>query len=144
MNRNKESEKLIESFENRKLVAYLCSAGIPTIGIGTTKYPNGVKVKLGDICTNEQAVEWLQWHLKLKVYPQLVVYSWVPDKVYVALASFVYNCGNVGYSLRVALEQKNWVKLSVAFKKYIYSNGQISNGLINRRNAEVKYFMGEV
>jgi len=39
---------LIKSFEGLKLEAYLCSAGVPTIGYGSTFYPNFKPVKMGD------------------------------------------------------------------------------------------------
>ena len=50
---------LIREFEGFVASAYLCPANVWTIGIGTTIYPNGVKVKKGDKCTLEQAHEYL-------------------------------------------------------------------------------------
>jgi lysozyme len=43
--------KAREGFRN---IAYLDTKGIPTIGYGTTEYPNGKKVKLGDESTTSQ------------------------------------------------------------------------------------------
>ena len=56
--------KLIAQFEGCYLQAYLCPANVWTIGIGTTVYPNGVKVKKGDKCTEEQALKYLRHDLK--------------------------------------------------------------------------------
>ncbi len=39
---------LIEEYEGIKLKAYRCPKGIPTIGIGSTRYDDGRKVELGD------------------------------------------------------------------------------------------------
>jgi lysozyme len=39
---------LLEQFEGRKLRPYLCPAGVPTIGIGTTRYPDGCRVTMAD------------------------------------------------------------------------------------------------
>ena len=51
--------RLIIGFEGIKLHAYDDGLGIWTIGIGTTVYPNGERVKRGDSCTEEQAREYL-------------------------------------------------------------------------------------
>ena len=55
---------LISSFEGIRLNAYDDGVGVWTIGIGTTIYPNGVKVKKGDKCTLEQAKEYFAHDLK--------------------------------------------------------------------------------
>ena len=44
--------ELISSFEDTKLQAYDDGVGVWTIGIGTTVYPNGMKVKKGDTSTS--------------------------------------------------------------------------------------------
>lgn len=56
--------RLIIGFEGIKLHAYDDGLGIWTIGIGTTVYPNGERVKRGDSCTEEQAREYLAHDLK--------------------------------------------------------------------------------
>jgi lysozyme len=50
---SENGRKLLEHFEGRKKTAYLCSAGIPTIGIGHTK-----GVRLGDTATDDQIDRW--------------------------------------------------------------------------------------
>jgi lysozyme len=39
---------LLEQFEGRKLRPYLCPAGVPTIGIGSTRHPGGRRVTMAD------------------------------------------------------------------------------------------------
>ena len=39
---------LIAQFEGLRLKPYLCSAGVPTIGYGSTFYPSGRKVTMQD------------------------------------------------------------------------------------------------
>ncbi|WP_333669035.1 lysozyme [Acinetobacter guillouiae] len=51
---------LIKGFEGLRLKAYDDGVGIWTIGFGTIKYPNGVRVKKGDTCTESQAEEYLR------------------------------------------------------------------------------------
>jgi lysozyme len=48
---------LIRKVEGEKLTAYLCTKKVPTISFGVTIYPNGSKVKLGDVITKEKSKE---------------------------------------------------------------------------------------
>ena len=50
---------IICDFEGKRLVAYDDGVGVWTIGFGTTIYPNGIKVKKGDTCTEAQAKEYM-------------------------------------------------------------------------------------
>lgn len=47
---------IIREAESLELIAYLDTGGVWTIGYGTIKYPNGVRVKKGDVCTRGQAL----------------------------------------------------------------------------------------
>jgi lysozyme len=49
--------ELIRKVEGEKLTAYLCTKKVPTISFGVTIYPNGSKVKLGDVVTKEKSKE---------------------------------------------------------------------------------------
>lgn len=55
---------LIRNFESLRLNAYDDGVGVWTIGYGTTKYLNGIRVKKGDTCTLEQAKSYMQHDLK--------------------------------------------------------------------------------
>ena len=55
------AEPLIKNAEGFKTHPYLCPAGKPTIGWGSTKYPFGKAVKLSDKpCTQIEAQVWLE------------------------------------------------------------------------------------
>ena len=43
--------ELIESFEGEEHKAYLDPTGVPTICSGITRYPSGIPVRMGDVCT---------------------------------------------------------------------------------------------
>ena len=58
-----QAVNFIAKEEGLRLNAYLCSAGVPTIGYGTTKM-DGVPVKLGDKCTEEDAKKWLKRYIE--------------------------------------------------------------------------------
>ena len=52
---------LIKQFEGLKLNAYDDGVGVWTIGYGTIKYPNGVRVKHGDKITQAQANQYCNY-----------------------------------------------------------------------------------
>lgn len=139
---NKETRavNLIVRVEDFKKFAYQDVGLIWTIAFGCIQYPTGKAVKRGDICTLEQGKQWLLFHLHNSVFPLLKSYT-VPDKVYAALCSFVYNEGHVGESLIKAINDKNWQELAEAFRLYVYDDGEFCQGLANRREIEIKYFL---
>lgn len=147
MDRINETINLLIRVEGIRLHAYPDSKGIITLGIGTTHYPNKEPVKIGDSCTIYQAKEWLRCHLNINVFPLLRVYN-VPDTVYVALSSFIYNVGHLSGSIISAINKKDWHGLSECFKEYvdIHVNDKIEvcPGLVNRREIEIKYMMSGV
>ena len=54
---------LIEEFEGIEIEAYLDPIGVPTICAGVTKYPSGMPVRMGDICS-KAVVKGLKRSLK--------------------------------------------------------------------------------
>lgn len=134
------------TFENCKLKAYLDSGGIPTIGIGTIKKPDGTRIKMGDTCTKEQAEEWCLDHCKKSVFPAVdklqSIYKF-NDDVFAALCCLAYNIGSAlsGQSILTALKNGNLNDLALAFRKYILVDGKPCDGLKNRRENEIKIFL---
>ena len=145
--------KLIEHFEcggdvTRYLTAYKCPAGVWTIGIGTTLYPDGRKVAGGDKCTVEQAYEYLRHELKIT---EARVDSFTTDLVtqqqFDSLVSFAYNLGSGALKGSTLLKKVNArptdPSIEVEFNKWIYAKGVKLQGLIRRRKAEAwLYFHG--
>ena len=93
--------QLIKEFEGCHLSAYLCPAGVPTIGYGNTRYPNGSKVKLGDNISQKRAEEMLLMEIErtADILGESVPY-W--DEMNVnqqsALISFAFNLGAYFYN----------------------------------------------
>ena len=137
---------LITKFEGLKLKPYLCSAKVPTIGYGSTRYENGVKVKLSDnSITQERANELFK--NTLTQYEQAVD-DFTTDKVtqnqFNALVSFCYNVGANALKnstlLKIVNVNHNSAKIPTEFIKWINAGGKKSKGLLNRRNAEVELY----
>ena len=138
---------MIKFFEGLKLQAYLDTGGVWTIGYGTIKYPNGTRVKKNDTCTEPQALKWLindsKWvdacldkHIKVKLN----------QNQFDALASFVYNIGETAFVKSTMLSLINANNLNDAalqFDRWVNDNGKRIQGLVNRRSAEKKHFLGD-
>ena len=135
---------LIKSFEGLKLDSYICPAGVPTIGYGTTKI-NGQAVKVPSTITESQANEFLQ--TDVKTFEQAVnsaVTVPITQNQFDALVSFTYNLGpgNLRSStLLKKLNAKDYAGAADEFPKWNKSGGKELAGLTRRRNAERDLFL---
>lgn len=146
MNISQSFYDLIIYFEGLKLKAYKDSAGIPTIGIGTIKYPNGIKVKMGDICTKEQAYEYLNNDLTvaIKTVNRLVTVS---QNQFDSLVSFQYNTGSLAGSTLLKRVNGAPGDIREAFLMWVKAKDPKTGkkvtvqGLVNRRNKEADLYL---
>jgi lysozyme len=94
----KASEKglnLIKEFEAFRSKAYLCPAGVPTIGYGSTLWPDGKKVRLGETITLDGALKLLSIEATFKG-AEILKYlhpTQINQNQFDALVSFVFNVG---------------------------------------------------
>lgn len=136
---------IIRDFEGFRADAYLDTGGVWTIGFGTIRYPNGTKVKKGDKCTRGQAELWLMNDAKwVDACLDKYVTSKLTQNQFDALASFVYNVGETAFSKSTMLTLLNQSKFDLAssqFDRWIYDNGKVINGLVNRRTQEKQLFL---
>lgn len=134
----------IELWEGLKLKAYRDSKGLPTIGIGTTRYPDGTKVKMGDACTKEQAYEWFRFDVaRFEAFVNRVIKVPLNQNQFDALVSLVYNIGETNFTEGTVDDKLNAKQFDAALKTwllYVNSGGKKIAGLVNRRQAEVKLF----
>ncbi len=140
---------LIKSFEGCKLSAYKCSAGVATIGFGSTFYPNKTPVKMGDKLKNSQEAEEL---LKLTLFEfeknvSALFYNVIlTQNQFDALVSFAFNLGTgalAGSTLykKIKINTKD-KSITDEFNKWVNAGGVKLPGLIRRRKAEAElYFM---
>jgi lysozyme len=132
------------------LKAYKCPAGIWTIGIGTTIYPNGKRVAPNDQITEQDAHDFL-WH-DLRNFQQLVD-AYTTDAItqsqFDALVCFAYNLGTNALKNSTLLKKVNAnvndETIQTEFLKWVNAGGKPLPGLVKRRNAEAYlYFNNEV
>ena len=139
-----EGLKLIQSFEGLRLKAYDDGVGVWTIGYGTIKYPNGVKVKSGDVCTESQANEYMKHDLEgfVSAVNKLVTVP-LKQNQFDALVSLMYNIGQTNFAnstLLKKLNTGNYKDAAAQFNVWNRAGGRVMQGLINRRAAERKVF----
>lgn len=138
--------KLIEKFEGIFLRPYLCPAGIPTIGLGSTFYENGQKVSLKDSpITKEKAYELLQNVLgQFERSVDTFTRDDINQNQFDALVDFAYNCGagNLKAStlLKKVNENPNNPLIALEFKKWVKAGGKTLKGLERRREAEIELY----
>lgn len=71
---------------------------VPTLGYGTTQYPDGTKVALGDIVTRKQASEYLQHDLdKFKVGMMKCISAPLSENEFKSYMWLTYNVGVSGF-----------------------------------------------
>lgn len=136
---------LICNFEGLRLNAYDDGVGVWTIGYGTTKYPNGIRVKKGDTCTLEQAKSYMQHDLKK--FEQTVnsaVNIPINQNQFDALVSLAYNIGTNAFKNSTLVKQLNDGNYKAAanqFDLWVNAGGKRMQGLVNRRTVEKALFL---
>jgi lysozyme len=140
------TKELCRLFEGFRATPYICPAGVPTIGYGTTHYPDGRKVTLRDApVTREQAEVLLENEVLkcvLAVIRQCPVILTGTDGQLGAIADFVYNLGPgrlQASTLRRKINQGDWVAARKELMRWIYGGGRILPGLVRRRKAEAAF-----
>lgn len=143
---NDAAIKLIKSYEGLVLRPYLCAAGVPTIGYGTTRYPDGQKVKLKDKpITIAKAEEFFLYDVQefCEGVEKNVLVE-LSDNQFGALVSFVYNVGIMAFINSSLLRRLNAGDHELAaeeFLKWVHAGGKRLPGLVKRREAERSLFL---
>lgn len=142
-----QGTKLIAEFEGFSNKPYLDQRDIPTIGYGSTIYPNGEKVKLTDTpITKEFAIECLLYHVGQIVIPIMkkkIIIELNQNQID-SLASFIYNVGIGAFGNSTLLRRINnkfsKEQIKEAFLMWNKISGNTSKGLTNRREKEANLF----
>lgn len=144
------AEALCKRFEGFRSKPYLCPAGIPTIGYGSTYYPGGRKVTLEDTPVDEPTARQMLLQELLHTYapgvirqcPVLLTLAMTANDwgKLNAIVDFAYNLG-VGRlqtsTLRRKLNAQDWEGAKEQLKLWTRGGGRVLPGLVARRDAEV-------
>ena len=143
---------LIIKSEGWKAEPYYDTNNIPTIGYGTTAYPNGKPVSINDSKITKSDAEIYLIHSVQYVANTIEKYLKkigleLNDDQFSALISFGYNLGTapiVGKmrSMNSALLSKDFNKIANAFELYVYDKRKVKlAGLVARRKQEKNLFL---
>jgi len=137
---------IIRFWETLKTHPYLCPAGVPTIGYGSTYYLNGTLVKLSDKPITRETAEALMERVATEMGNQ--IYSLVDviltQNQFDALVSFVYNVGISAFAGSRLLKKINAGLMDEAaaeFPKWNKSRGRVLSGLVKRRAMEMGLYL---
>jgi lysozyme len=138
---SEEGISLIKKFEGCKLEAYLDAVDVPTIAYGRTK-----DVKIGDICTQQQAEDWLEEELvEYEGYVNEAVKVELTQPQFDSIVSWTYNLGpsnlNRSSMLRV-LNASDYDNVPEQIMRWNKAGGRVLAGLVRRREAEAEMFKG--
>lgn len=141
------SNYFISKFEQNRLVAYKCPAGVWTIGNGITVYPDGSPVKQGDEISVEASEVLLNDYLIHNVDPVIKrLGKNFTRKQKEALASLIFNIGGPAFEkskLCKAIKKEDY---ETVFKEWnwIRGGGKVLKGLIKRRAEELSWFLSDI
>lgn len=142
---SQEGLKHIASFEQCVSCTYQDHVGVSTIGIGSTRSFDGKPPKPGETLTNEQVA--ILFGRDIEQAENCVMSkmngSNMPQSVFDASVSLVYNVGCAGTTWNAKYQRptniarqaqaRNWPQVCYYMGDFIYADGQVSNGLKNRR-----------
>ena len=139
MRTSRKGIEFIKAHEGLRLDAYLCPAGVPTIGYGHT-----YNVKIGDRITAEQAEMLLIGDLIVAETEVNRYGLHLTQNQFDALVSFVFNVGAGNFRNSTLLKRlkanPNDPDIANQFKRWVYSDGKVLPGLVRRRNEEAKLY----
>ena len=142
-------ENKLKEYEGLKLNAYICPAGVITIGWGHTGLVDGKKLELGMSITKTKAQELFEQDIATVEKPLAnePFANRLSQGQWDALVSFIYNIGWGNYkssTLRKRMnEDVNHADIPNQFRRWNKSNGEVLQGLVKRREWEIKQYKGE-
>jgi len=147
MNISARGIQLIRSSEGFSQIPYLCPAGVPTIGYGTTRYASGVAVRMSDKPITKEQADGIMRSALYSYESAVNHYVRVPltQGQFDALVSFVYNCGESNFKASTLLRMLNASEYQQAanqFRYWVYAGGRPVRGLMRRRERERIMFIG--
>lgn len=137
---------LIKQFEGFESAPYLCPAGEPTIGYGSTSYADGTRVTMKDDPISEAKASMMLERFVVHIWTfvdERIMHE-LDDNQMAALCSFVYNVGPGAFAtstlLRVINENPLSPKIKTELARWNKAGGKVNRGLVNRRKAESQLY----
>lgn len=135
MKTSKQGIELIKRYEGLRLKAYVCPAGVATIGWGHTK-----GVKAGMVIDLAEAERMLADDIAIAERCVNCDADSLNQNQFDALVSFVFNVGTANYKKstlrKKVLANPNDTAIADEFGRWKYANKIVLPGLVRRRKAE--------
>ena len=132
---------LIKHFEGFRSTGYLCAAGVPTLGFGST---HGITMDSPPI-TEEEGLELLMLDIaKFERGVNRLIDVPLNQNQFDALTSFAFNLGNGSLqasTLRKKVNREDYEGAADEFPRWVFAGGRKLNGLVKRRYAERALFL---
>lgn len=140
---NKAGVDLIKRWEGLRLTSYLCPAHVWTIGYGHT-----VSARKGQTITEAQANDLLKEDLtKFERGVSNLINVPLDDNQFAALVSWAFNVG-LGAVERSTLRRKlnagDYESVPSELRRWNKAGGKVLQGLVNRREDEIKLWLTPV
>ncbi|WP_293933128.1 lysozyme [Sphingobacterium sp. UBA6645] len=145
--------KLIEEFEvgdnlKKYLTAYQDVVGVWTIGIGSTYYEDGSRVKKGDKITEQRARElFANILVRYENDVKRVIKVALNQNQFDALVSFTYNLGGTNLASSTLAKRVNNnpcdADIRNQFMRWNKAGGKVYAGLTRRRKAEADLYFSK-
>ena len=137
---------LLAELEGVVLNPYKDSVGIPTIGIGSTYYEDGTKVKMTDkAITKERAIQLAKNVVKsFEARVNKSILLPMTQNQFDAMVLLCYNIGESSFARSSVVRNFNAGNLQKAADSFLLWNkagGKVSKGLVNRRKKERELFL---
>ena len=136
---------LCKQFEGFRGKPYLCPAGVPTIGFGSTYYIDGRKVTLTDETISETIAETILLHELHHTYLPGVLRNCpvllTDEKKCNAIVDFAYNLGTGRLqtsTLKRKINSGSWEEAKTQLLLWTKGGGRVLPGLVKRRTAECR------
>lgn len=141
---SKKGIEFIIKEEGEILTAYICPAGVWTIGVGHT----GADVKPEMKITKEQSRELLKSDLvRFESSVNRNVKVNLTQNKFDALVSFAFNVGTGNFETSTLLKKINTSapieEIEEQFRRWIHAGKKVLPGLKARREREIKLYKGE-
>jgi lysozyme len=135
-----KGRRLIEQWEGRELQAYKDGGGVWTIGVGHT-----ATAKKGMVIDEAECDRLFDLDLEDHCIDPLLGDVQTNQDQYDAMSSLAFNIGLTRFANSTVLKRhkmQNYMGAANAFLLWKFDNGRIINGLLRRREAERKLYMG--
>lgn len=135
---------LARRFEGFAARPYLCPAGVPSIGFGSTFYLDGRRVQLTDPPLTRDGAERLLLRQVERIYLPAVLRQCPglraePPERLAAIIDWTFNLGEgalAASTLRRRINAGDWADVPAQLRRWVYARGVLLRGLVLRREAE--------